>query len=339
MTLQNELASSSVEKACEEAGITTPEEYSKAPEFFKDIWQTILEDSWMYPVIWGKPRTGKTTVQLKAGYFVYHDWDKVLNCIVYNLAGVLYKMKNGEPERMPTRNGLHLRVPYLIGDDWAAQNNKAKTQHEPAWDLFKGAFDTLGTKVAVFFVSMNNPSGITQQLSDKYTHEIYLDRRGHAKYDVVDWQQNYGGWAPRQGKDYRQEFNFTPVPSDIYKKYDEMRKGLVDELFQLIDDAMVENEGLRIFRRLNSQDVEFIEMLQAKGEISNDWLQQPENEKWKEVLKRCKARSIVVPKRKGTAYWYDLTDFGFSVYQIIQEQAAAGKYAPKYEETVKDKKP
>ncbi len=324
-----------VEKAAEDAGITTNNK--KTPEFFQKIWDAIMEDSWMYPVVWGQPRTGKTTVQLKAGYFVYKDWDQVLRSFVFNLAGILYKMKNGEPCRIMTRNKLHERVPLLLGDDWAAQNNKAKTQHEPAWDIFKGAFDTLGTKVAVFFVSMNNPSGITQQLSDKYTHEIYLDRRGHAKYDVVDWQQNYGGWAPRQGKEYRQEFNFTPIDSDVYKQYDELRKSLVDELFQLIDDAMVENEGLRIFRRLTQDDTELIEIIADKGQISQDWLHKPENEKYVEVLKRCKARSIVVPIRKGTTYNYDLTDFGFNVYQIIQQQAAEGKYAPRLEATARMK--
>lgn len=315
------------------------EEYEKAPEFFKTVWNTIMDDSWMYPVIWGKPRTGKTTVQLKLGYFVYHDWDQVIQSVVYNLSGILYKVRNGEPCRITTKNLLHERVPLLLGDDWAAQNNKAKTQHEPAWDIFKGAFDTLGTKVAVFFVSMNNPSGITQQLCDKYTHEIYLDRRGHAKYDVVDWQQNFGGWSARQGKEYRQEFNFTNVPSDVYKEYDEYRKSLVDELFQLIDDAMVENEGLKTYKKLNTEDVEFIELLQSKGQISNDWLQQQENQKWREIVKRCKARSLVVPVKKGTAYWYDLTDFGYNVYEIIQQQAEAGKTVPKAMKVKQDLNP
>lgn len=311
------------------------EDYRKAPEFFRNIFEAIMDDNWMYPVIWGKPRTGKTTVQLKAGYFVYHDWQQVLDCIVYNLAGVLYKMRKGEPCRIMSRNRQHERVPLLLGDDWAAQNNKAKTQHEAAWDIFKGAFDTLGTKVAVFFVSMNNPSGITQQISDKYTHEIYLDRRGHAKYDIVDWQQNYAGWSPRQGKEYRQEFNFTPIPNDVYKDYNLLRESLVDELFQLIDDAMIENEGLRIFRRLNSEDTELIEIIANKGLVNQDWLHKPENEKFVEVMKRCKARSIVVPVKKGSVYYYDLTEFGYNVYQIIQQQAAEGKYAPKMEETAR----
>jgi adenosyl cobinamide kinase/adenosyl cobinamide phosphate guanylyltransferase len=296
----------------------TPE----VPKFFDDIWTTILDDRWMWCVIWGKPRTGKTTVQLKAGFHVYKDWDQVLQSFVFNLAGILYKMKSGVPCRIMTRNMLHNRVPLLNADDFGAQSNKAKTQHEPAWDIFKGAFDTLGTKVGVLLASMGNPSSATQQLQEKYTHEIYVESRGHAKYDTVDWQQNYSSWQARQNKDWQQSFDFTPVASDIYKEYDEMRLALVDELFQLIDDSMIENEGLRILRRLTDEDVEFIELLQDKGQVSSMWMKA--NDKWREVLKRCKARSIVVPVRKADNYWYDLTDFGFNLYTLIQAKRKEG---------------
>ena len=303
-------------------------EQPEVPKFFTDLWDTILDDGWMWGVVWGKPRTGKTTVQLKAGFHVYKDWDQVLQSFVFNLAGILYKMKNGVPCKIMTRNKLHDRVPILLADDFGAQCNKAKTQHEPAWDIFKGAFDTLGTKVAVLLASMGNPSSATQQLQEKYTHEIYVESRGHAKYDKVDWQQNFSSWQPRQDKDWQQSFDFTPAPQDVYKEYDEMRLGLVDELFQLIDDSMVENEGLKVLRRLTDADIEFIELLQTKGALQKHWFDKPETEKWKEVLKRCKARSIVVPIRRESSYWYDLTDFGYNLYNLIQTKKQEGTLNP-----------
>ncbi len=295
----------------------------------RDVWEAILNDNWMWIVTWGKPRTGKTTVQLKVGFDVYQDWDLTLQAFVFNLNGILYKMKKGEPCRLPTLNGLHSRVPILLPDDFGAQCNKAKTQHEPAWDIVKGAWDTLGTKVAVMMASMGSPSGVTQQLQEKYTHEVYLDRQRHAKYDKVDWQQNFNGWQSRQDKEWLHEFDVNPAPIDIYKQYDEMRLALVDELMQQIDDAQIENEGTKVFRRLTDQDVEFIEIVHAKGQISNDWINEPQNEKWKEVLKRCKARGIIVPVRHGTAYWYDLTDFGYNMLTLIQAKQQEGVFAPK----------
>lgn len=309
--------------------IPSEQEMKNKIPLFRDVWNAILDDSWMWIVDWGQPRTGKTTIQLKTGFDVYQDWDLVLQAFVFNLNGILYKMKKGEPCKLLTLNQLHWRVPILFPDDFGAQCNKAKTQHEPAWDIFKGAFDTLGTKVAVMMASMGSPSGATQQIQEKYTHEVYLDRRGHAKYDEVRWQQNFGGWAAMQDKTWIHDFDFTPAPLSVYKEYDEMRLSLVDELFQQIDDAQIENEGLKTFRRLNSDDIDLIEIFQDKGELPYDWFLLPENEKYREVLKRCKARGLVVPIRKGTAYWYDLTDFGFNMLSLVQAKKQEGVYAPK----------
>jgi hypothetical protein len=295
------------------------------PRLIKDVWNAILEDGWMWAVVWGKPRTGKTTVQLKCGFEVYKDWDQVLQAIVFNLSGIIYKMEHGEPCRIMTRNMLHNRVPFLIADDFGAQSNKAKTQHEPAWDIFKGAFDTLATKVAVIMASMGNPASATQQLQEKYTHEIYVVAKGQAKYDKVDWQQNFAGWQPRQDKDWQQTFEFTPAPTDVYKQYDQMRQALVDELFTLISDSMVENEALKTIRRMQPLDVELLETVATKGMLEHRWFNDPENEKFKEVLTRCKARSLIVPVRKGTNYWYDITDFGLNILSTIQTQQAEGK--------------
>jgi hypothetical protein len=77
----------------------------------------------------------------------------------------VYELQKGIPERVPTRNGLHMRVPLLIWDDFGAHSNKAKTQHERGWDTFKGAFDTLGTKLGVLLANMVNPTEPTQQTS------------------------------------------------------------------------------------------------------------------------------------------------------------------------------
>ncbi len=292
----------------------------------RDIWNAILNDSWMWIVVWGKPRTGKTTILLKCAFDVYQDWDMVLQSCFFNLNGFLYKMKHGQPCRVLTLNKLHWRVPILLPDDFGAQCNKAKIQHEPAWDIVKGAWDTLATKVGVLMGSMGQPSGSTQQLQEKYTHEIFVDKRGHGKYDEVEWRPDFHGWRSNQRKDYHYEFDFDfDVPFDVYKEYDEMRMGLVDDLIQQIEDSQIENEGTRIFQLLNDKDKALIEMFYTRGQIQGNWFRSPENEQWNEVLKKCKARGIVVPIRKSTSYWYDLTDFGINILNLIQAKEQRGQ--------------
>jgi len=173
--------------------------------------------------------------------------------------------------------------------------------------------------------SMGTPSGATQQLQEKYTHEIYVDKRGHGKFDEVNWRQDFYGWKSNQNKGCLYDFNFDiSVPLDIYKRYDEMRMSLVDDLIQQIEDSQIENEGTRIFQRLNDKDVELIELLHQKGSFSNDWLHRPDNEHYIEAFKRLRGRGIIIPVLHGSAYWYDLTDFGFNMLQLIQAKKDKG---------------
>jgi hypothetical protein len=300
------------------ADLTIPKD---APQVVRDMWKAILEDSWMNIVVWGQPRVGKTTVQMQLAYSVYKDWNHVLQSFVYNLAGILYNIDHGVPTRIRTLNGLHNRLPLVMPDDWGAHGNKAKTMGEPAMNIFKGAIDTYGTQMAILLSSMGNPDSITLQLQGKYTHEIYVPAKGEAKYDVIEWQQNFMGWQPRRRKAWCDNFTFESVPLDVYKEYDEKRLDLVDELNQLIRDSMIDNESTKLIRRMDDKDAKLLKLLQDKGMVAKDWFHKEENKGMLETLKKCKARSLVIPVVKpGTSnsYYYDVTDFGLGVLKLYE---------------------
>jgi len=290
---------------------------NRKPALVRDIWDAILNDKWMWIVVWGKPRCGKTTLQMQTAYEVYKDWDKVLKSFVWNLSGLLYKMDKGEPELVPTLNKLHMRIPILLYDDWGAHSNKAETQYDRAWDIFKGGFDVLGTKIAVLMASMVDPTEPTFQIGQKYTHEVFIPERGVYKYDEVDWQQDYRGWKPRKKKDWIETNTFVEVPLDVYKQYDEMRMSLVDDVTQRIKDAMADTLIDKTIKRLQPIDKKLLEIIQKKGMVCAKTIRDKYGEKIREAIIRCKARSLIVPVRKGTSYWYDITDLGLEVLQSL----------------------
>ena len=309
--------------AIDEARATAPgsllaKDTLPAPRVIIDVWKAILDDSWENITIHGKPRTGKTTCQMDIAYAVYKDWDDVLRSFVYNLSGILYHMDHGIPCRIMTRNKLHNRVPLIMPDDMGAQMNKAITQHTPAFDIFNGMMDTLGTSFAIFLSSMGTANSLTQQLTDKYTAEIFIAVRGKAKYDKCDWEQSFKSWSPRTKKKWQDTFKFDNVPMDVYKEYDEHRLALVEELKQQMKDAMVDNDSARIIKRLDPIDIEFLDLIQLKGPIEYPFI--TKHPELNNVLTKAKARSIVIPvKRPGTqhCYCYDLTDLGFEVIKLI----------------------
>lgn len=310
-----------------------------APRVVIDVWKAILDDSWENICIHGKPRTGKTTCQMDIGYAVYNDWDQVLQSFVYNLAGILYHMDHGIPCRIMTRNRLHNRVPLIMPDDMGAQMNKSITQHTPAFDIFKGMMDTLGTSFAIFLSSMGTANSLTQQLTDKYTAEIFIAVRGKAKYDKCDWEQSFKSWSPRTKKKWQDTFSFDNVPIDVYKEYDEHRLALVEELKQQMKDAMVDNECARIIKRLDQIDIDFLDLVNLQGTLSKSFMRtHPElNSVWN----KAKSRSLIISVKKvGTLneYVYDLTDLGFETLKLImgmrtpqQQEAKLKQLKEKYD--------
>jgi hypothetical protein len=322
---QEEIDADIAKLSVEASGITDKnlkDRFKEEMEYkvIRDVWHAILDDSWMYVVVWSEPRKGKTTCKMRIANTVYHDWEMVLDSIFFNLSGLIYKMDNNLPMRIWERKHYHNRIPFLIGDDWGAQGNKAKTRDEPAWDLLKGAWDTYGTKVAAIFVSMNQPDEITKQLASKYTHELYLPSRGVAKYDAVSWNQNFYGWQPRQDKDWKQSFEFDEVPQDIYRRYDEQRMSLVDELNIMIKDKIIENDLERTIKRMIPVDYDLLGIIMQKGPIGEyDVEKTDEPDVFKETLKRCRARNLVVPVRcAGSHYKYDITNLGLEILKVKQ---------------------
>jgi hypothetical protein len=315
-----------------------------APRVVIDVWDAILGDSWENIVVHGKPRTGKTTCQMDIAYAVYGDWDYVLQSFIYNLSGIIYHMDHGIPCRIWTRNLLHNRVPLIMPDDFGANFNKAITQHTPAMDIFKGMMDTLGTSFAIFLSSMGTANSLTQQLTDKYTAEVFVAKKGIGKYDKVDWEQSFKSWSPRTKKKWQDSFEFDLIPMDVYKEYDENRLALVEELKQQMKDCMVDNDSTRIIKRLDQIDIDFLDLINLMGTLDRHWVQN--HPTLNDVLKKAKARSLVIPVKKHgtTAYCYDLTDLGFEVLKIImgtrteQQQKAKLKQLKEKYLTDEDKK-
>jgi len=295
---------------------------SELPVLVRDLYDIIDNDRYAWMVCWGPARTGKSTLCLLLAYWVYKDWDKVLDCIVFNLNQLLYKLEQGVPERWPTRNGLHMRIPLLIWDDFACHAGKAKTQHERSWDIFKGAFDSLGVKIGVLIANMVTPSSPTLQLTEKYTHELFVHSRGRCKYDRVKHQQDYYNFRTRQNKEWLCEFEFEEVPRDVFKQYDELRCSLADEVLVSIKDVMATTEVESIIKRMKPIDYNLLTFLEERGPSYNDMVYETLGDESRDAIVRLKARGLIVPRRIATSrrYRYHITDLGTSVLKEAEKQ-------------------
>jgi len=286
----------------------------------RDIRNAIDNDEYMWIVCWGPARTGKSTLCLLISQWVYNDWDKVHGSYVFNLNQLLHNLEKGLPCRWPTRNQLHMRVPLLIWDDFAVHSGKAKTQHDMVFDYFKGAFDSLGVKMGVLIANMVSPGSPTQQLSEKFTHELWVPSRGYCKYDKIHRQQDYTGFRPKSKKTWLTEFEFGELPLEEFKQYDEQRCNLADEVFVVMKDIMATTEMGAIIKRMLPIDLTLLQLIQQKGPIYTQAITEALGDEGKEAKVRMTARKLLNRVRVGPHYYkYDLSDLGLEVLRELEK--------------------
>lgn len=297
----------------------------------EDFYDAVVNDKWIFGVCWGPQRSGKSTVALWEAYFLWRRldprltenelWQRVYDCIVFSLTDLLYKIKNKTMPRVWDNKKLHYRIPIIIWDDFGVHSNKAITQHEHAWDEFKGAFDAFGTKLSILLLTMTTPDEPTSQIGQKYTHEIWVYRRGVYKYDICHWQQNYRGWKARHSKDWQQDLEFIEIPMHRYKPYDEMRMTLADEAIVRVEDAMSLNIP-KVLQRVSKAEIKLLRMIIDKGQPLAYTTIKDNHEEYKQAIKRAKAHQLIVVDRQKNTSHYDITDFGIDVYREHQHQKA-----------------
>jgi ABC-type lipoprotein export system ATPase subunit len=293
-------------------------------QLFEDVKNAVYDDSYMWIVVWGPPRSSKTTLAGWILHSLYRDWQKTLTAFGYNLPQILYKMNNGVPERWPTVNGLHMRVPALNWDDFGAYSNKAVTQYDEAWDHFKGGFDVLGTKIGVLVATMVDPLEPTFQIQSKYTHEVQILEKGVYKYDKVEWQQDFHGWRPKAKKIFIEKNTFDHWPKEIYKEYDAMRMELADEVIQRIEDSLAMNHTESLLNICKPIDFELMRLMDQRGPICYDRIDDVGKE-GRFALVRLKSRELVIAIQMQNGYYkYDLTPLGRNVLNLHLNPAFQG---------------
>lgn len=294
-----------------------------AVRIFKDLKETVLEDKWVFIVIWGKQRLGKSTLALWCAYYLWRLldptlseddlWERVYRSVVFNLSQLLYKIRDPSMDRVWDRKKHHQRIPIFLWDDFGANSNKAITQHDIAWDYFKGGFDVLGTKFGCIIATMTTPEQPTSQIEHKYTAEIVVVDRGVYKYDIVEWHQDYRGWNAKHGKDWQQIHTFKEIPWERFEPYDELRNTLADEVLVNIEDAM-SRKIPHILRRTEELDLKILDVIKQEGPTSYDKLILRYGDPAKSAIRRLKAHQLVSVDRRAAHSYYDLTGLGLDVY-------------------------
>jgi len=105
----------------------------------------------------------------------------------------------------------------------------------------------------------------------------------------------------------------------VYKQYDEMRMSLVDEVFVSMQDQMSEDTIGNLIKRIEPVDYQLLRLIKDIGPIHHHKLKDEFGDIGKKALVRCKARGLIVPRRKSSAYYvYDITDLALDLLKSCE---------------------
>ena len=179
------------------------------------------EDDFIFLPIWGKNRTGKSSMALWQLYYVYGDWDVALEHVIYTLPDL---MQLAYTARMEKRE-----IPLVVGDDIAVHMGKRTKSFDLVFKGFSEMFDAIATLIHAFLVTLIRPDSIVPALRERYFGEVVVGPRGFFNYVSYDWRLAY--YLPAQPwfvKVWIESGSFTEIPREIYEKYKVERMRLLD---------------------------------------------------------------------------------------------------------------
>ena len=299
-------------------------------------WRNILGNLWCNGVCWGQSRVGKTTAVMRLSFAIYHDWDCVLKSIGFGLNSIVFKMDKKIPLTiLEQADKIYHRVPILCSDDSGCVDNKSITMNDESFNFLKGGIDLWGTRLANLWHTLNQPSELTAQLSQKYTAELYVEKRGEAKFDTCKWQPNFFGWVPNQKKRWKQSFLYDKVPIDVYREYALKRDEMIDIMNQRFRDKQADTQIVKLLQRCTSKDFEVLGFIKEHGSLSAYDVEN-KYELDKAAIGRLKSRDLLESTATMTKHYkLDIAPLGLELLRvkaIVDDPEAAKKELRKNDE-------
>jgi hypothetical protein len=75
----------------------------------------------------------------------------------------------------------------------------------------------------------------------------------------------------------------------------------------------------KILARIDEVDIHLLQYLKTVGTTYDRKLRDELGDRFRQVMVRCKSRSLVIPLRTGSYYRYDITDLGLEVLKAWEQ--------------------
>jgi len=189
--------------------------------------EAVNENGYETVCIWGVQGSGKSNRSLQMGYWIYEDWNKVLDNIIFKPSELVKRLEATPDDE---------RIPCLIWDDVGVHypSSKFKTDIKE-YEAVDEVWAAIRTKVAVVVLTIPLVNRLAKNLRDNLTFEIYLGRN---QKEIINRIYHLPGLDDIHSNFFKvmvewpESFDLYKVPANIWWKYWAMRLRLTREALE-----------------------------------------------------------------------------------------------------------
>lgn len=212
------------------------------------IRSAIKNKGWELILIWGPQGKGKSTLMLQLLYYIYGDWDKVLDHVVFKF-NEFDDVVDADVEKYGRCRGLGW-------DDLGVHFNKSTKRWDKDVLEFLDEFDAIRPRLAVMIgtlVQLDEPVAGLRKIA---TCEVCVPYLGFATFHKLFWRTHF----KRAGENFvtkRMEACpvWQPVPPEIFERYEKQRKFMVDEKHAARKELVIQLKAIKkAYKQLDPLD-------------------------------------------------------------------------------------
>ena len=168
-------------------------------------------------IIGGRKGKGKSTLALWLAYYVYGDWNKVLENLHFMPEEIESKLREARKKKD--------FIPTLVWDDAAAfLRFIPRTYFSEAMERLKSIYETIRTSCPLIIFTAASPKRLAPFVRDDPTVVVRVFSKGYAIVFLIEEGVNFRKvFDDPQFKDPIETVKFGRVPHEIYSQYKEMR--------------------------------------------------------------------------------------------------------------------
>jgi hypothetical protein len=181
--------------------------------------------------VWGEQGSYKSNRLLQQGYWIYKDWDMVLDNLVFKPLELKAKLK-----ALP----MGQRYPWIGWDDVGVHYTSSTFRiNIDEYSAIDAVWASLRVKCSVVTLTIPNISRLARNLKDNVSHECYLGPNAMEQVQRIVRLQSFKQMEAETFKVLIERGPFEPykVPRDVFSEYWERRLVLTEEALDLMDEV------------------------------------------------------------------------------------------------------